>query len=91
MVGCDPSDGEDVLESDSGKVTASSGDGGIIEARAIAGGGVGGCTTSVAVAVAPVIEASVDSDVVCKCELREDDVLRGMDGRGHPAMFEFRE
>lgn len=91
MVGCDPSDGvEDELESDSEKRAASSGRGETVEARAIAGGGVGGCTTNVAAFVAPVIEASVGSDVGCACELRDDEVLRGIDGRGHPAIFEFQ-
>ena len=90
MVGCDPSDEVEELESDSEKRAASSGCGKIVEARAIAGG-VGGCTTKVAALVAPVIEASVGSDVGCVCELREDEVLRGMEGRGHPAIFEFRE
>lgn len=91
MVGCDPSDEvEDELESDSEKRAASSGCGEIVETKAIPGGGVGGCTTNVAGLVAPVIKASVGSDVECVCEWREDEVLRGMDGRGHPAIFEFR-
>jgi hypothetical protein len=25
------------------------------------------------------------------CAIREEDVLRGIEGRGHPALFEFRQ
>ena len=86
MVGCESSDDvEDGDESDSKEAALSRHE---VVPKVTGSGGVDGCTADVA--VIPVIEGNDGSDIECAEALREADVLRGMDGRGKLAVFEFR-
>lgn len=95
MVGCDPSEDEEDDERLPSPVAGNATcDGCEVEASISSTGGVGGCTYNLVDGVELANTAMQESEIDCIWRGRADedeDILRGIDGSGDPALLEFRE